>query len=27
VENAGHVTDVDNPVDFCKAVKEIISQL
>lgn len=27
IENAGHATDVDNPKDFCKAVKEIILQL
>lgn len=27
IENAGHATDVDNPVDFCKVVKEIIMQL
>jgi pimeloyl-ACP methyl ester carboxylesterase len=27
VENAGHVTDVDNPADFCKAVREIIAEL
>jgi len=27
IENAGHVTDVDNTADFCKAVKEIIMQL
>jgi pimeloyl-ACP methyl ester carboxylesterase len=27
IENAGHVTDVDNPADFCKAVKEVVTQL
>ena len=27
IENAGHATDVDNPIEFYKAVKEILIQL
>jgi len=27
IENAGHITDVDNPIDFCNAVKDIVAQL
>ncbi|MCL2858001.1 MAG: alpha/beta hydrolase [Oscillospiraceae bacterium] len=27
IDNAGHATDIDNPKDFCKSVKEIVSQL
>ena len=26
IENAGHQTDIDNPKDFFKAVREIITQ-
>jgi len=27
IENAGHLTDIDNPADFCKAIKGIIMEL
>jgi len=27
IENAGHVTEMDNPKDFCNAVRDIIAQL
>lgn len=27
IENAGHATDIDNPVDFCEAVKDIVMRL
>ena len=27
IENAGHMTDMDNPTDFFKAVREIIAQV
>jgi len=27
IENAGHLTDVDNPPQFCKAIKSILVQL
>jgi len=27
IENAGHLAEIDNPTDFCCAIKEIISQL
>ena len=27
IDNAGHATDVDNPAEFYKAVKEILIQL
>jgi len=26
IENAGHATDVDNPKDFCEAIREIITR-
>jgi pimeloyl-ACP methyl ester carboxylesterase len=26
IENAGHMTDTDSPIDFCKTVKEIAAQ-
>jgi len=27
IENAGHATDIDNPADFCKAAKEVVTRL